>query len=328
MKNLIKQVKNFSFQHSLWNKGDQIIVGVSGGPDSVCLLNILVKIAPKYNLKLRIAHVNYGIRKKDADRDERIVKQLAEQYRLKIDILRFKTSHFSTTKNLENKLRDIRYDFFEKLLKEHGFDSIAIAHNQDDQAETVLMRLIRGSGLQGLGAMRAKTNSVIRPLLNTSKKNILNYLKSEKINFGIDITNKDTRFLRNKFRHRLLPYLEKNYNPKIKESLSKTSALIADDYDFILQSAKKSASKIIQENLQENQITIDTQKFLKLHSAIQKHTLRILITDIKKDLKDIENSNIEEILKIIKSTKKKSQILEFKGLKINKKNDRVIMIKM
>ncbi|MFC1622826.1 tRNA lysidine(34) synthetase TilS [Patescibacteria group bacterium] len=328
MKQLIKKIKNFAFQHDLWNEGDKIIVGVSGGPDSVCLLNILTRIAPKYNLKLRIAHVNYGIREKDADRDEKIVRELAKKYKLQIDALKFKSDHFSKIKNLENNLRDVRYGFFSELKEKHGFNSIAIAHNQDDQAETVLMRLIRGSGLQGLSAMKARNGSIIRPLLSTSRKDIISYIKKEELPYGIDITNKDPKFLRNKFRHDLIPYLEKNYNPNIKQLLSRTASIVADDYDFINQSSKKVTSKIATINLDKDSISVDVKKFQTLHPTIQKQSLRLFISDLKKDTTDIEITNIEELLKIFKSTKKKRQTLKFKGLNIERKSDKVIMIKM
>ncbi|MFC1644833.1 tRNA lysidine(34) synthetase TilS [Patescibacteria group bacterium] len=328
MNKLIKKIQNFAFQQNLWSKNDKIIVGVSGGPDSVCLLDMFTKIASKYNLELRVAHINYGIRKKDANRDEEITRTLSEKYELELDVLRFKTDKFTDSKNLENKLRDIRYTFFNKLKKEHGFDLIAVAHNQDDQAETILMRLLRGSGLQGLSAIQPKNNDIIRPLLETSRQEIISYVTEEKIEYGIDITNKDTKFLRNKIRHNLIPYLEKNYNPKAKEVLSRSASSIATDYDFIEKSCQKKISKIIKINSKTKSISFSVADFEKLPTALQKQGLRIIITKLKKNIKDIETANINEIIKIIKSTKKKNQILNFKGLKLERKNDKVSMIKV
>jgi len=169
MKNLVKKFQNTSHQQDLWQKGSKIVLGISGGPDSVCLLDIFAKIQRNYALELIIAHVNYGLRGRDSERDEKFVRDLAEKYNLEIEILKFnnsKVEHLSSLKessrfNLknvsENYLRDLRYDFFEKIRQQYKFDLIAVAHNSDDQVETFLMRMLRGSGLQGLSGMKYKS---------------------------------------------------------------------------------------------------------------------------------------------------------------------------
>ncbi|MDH4329930.1 MAG: tRNA lysidine(34) synthetase TilS [Candidatus Moranbacteria bacterium] len=323
-KNLIKNIQNFAFQHELWNKNSKILVGVSGGPDSVCLLSVLVTLQKKYNFKIHVAHVNYGLRKKDSDVDENFVKLLCEKNNLDFTILNVSKKELGNNPS-ENKMRDVRYNFFEKTRRQLEFNLIAVAHNQDDQAETMLMRIIRGSGLQGLRAIQPKLGVIIRPLLETSRKDIVAYLKQEKLSYRIDKTNKESVFLRNKIRNKLIPYLEKNYNPKIKQTLSSNASIISCDYDALSKSAQKKLPSISFELSKKNVASFDCQKFNQLHIAFQRQILRIIIETLKSDLKKIENRHIEEIIKISKSTKKKSQLADFKGLKIKRKGAKIYM---
>jgi len=216
---------------------------------------------------------------------------------------------------LENNLRDIRYKFFQKLCKEQKFDLIAVAHNQDDQAETVLMRILRGSGLNGLSAMKAKSANIIRPLLQTEKKSILTYLRENKLKYRVDKSNLDLKFTRNKIRHSLLPYLEKNFNPAIKKTLGEWSSIVASDYEFIAQNAQFFATN----DCKNKCVNFNSEKFLELHAAIQRQELRSLFCKLKNGTEDLESGQIEEILKIIKSDKSKSKKAIVGGLKITKK---------
>jgi tRNA(Ile)-lysidine synthase len=313
MKNLIKKFQNISHQYNLWRKGDKIVVACSGGPDSTCLLDIFVKLQKKYGLELIVAHVNYGLRGKDSDKDAVFVKKLAALYLLRFIELKPKIKDKS---NLEKRLREIRYDFFEKIRRDNKFDYIAVGHTLDDQVETFLMRIIRGSGLAGMAAMRHKNNFVIRPLLGITKKEILKYLKSNKLSYQTDKTNKEVPYFRNKIRNEVIPLLEKKYNPNIKETLYVSSLSIADDYDFLEQ--------ISRETYKKNK-KLNAKNILKLHPAMQKRVILEAIKNKKGDLKDVESANIEEILKVLKSGKSKSQIIVFKGLKFMRKGDKMIL---
>lgn len=312
MKNLIKNIQNFSFQNALWKKGDRLVLGVSGGPDSACLLDILAKLAPKSGLELLIAHVNYGLRGKDSDRDEKFVRKLAEKYGIKIELLNHKTEG----KTDENTLRDVRYAFFEKVRKENKFDLVAVAHSQDDQAETVLLHLIRGAGMKGLSGMRAKNDRVIRPLLETSRKEILEYLQINALTCRTDKTNRADLFLRNKIRNQLIPYIEKRFNPNIQETLAESALSIADDNRLLDHSAQEYFQK---------KYHLSAQKLLSLDTALQRRVLLLAIQEQKGDLKNISLSHIQELLKALKSTKNKNQAVLFQGLKLTRKGDRVVL---
>jgi len=331
-KNLVKTIQSFSFQENLWQKGSRIVVGVSGGPDSVCLLDFWAKMKPKYDLELIIAHVNYGLRGKDSERDEKFVRELAEKYEIKIEISRRgsvspdhndqKRSNLSNLKPgfrkfpSENELRDVRYAFFEKVRQENNFDLIAVAHNQDDQAETVLMRLIRGAGLKGLSGMNSKNNLVIRPLLKTSRKEILNYLHANNLKFRTDKTNKTNLFLRNKIRNKLLPILEKEFNPNIKKTLAESAVAIGSDDVFLNKLAEKYYRK---------DYAASVEKLLSLDPALQRRVLLLAIQAKKGDLENIGLAHIREVFKALKSAKSKNQVVKFQGLKLTRKGDKVIL---
>lgn len=318
MNSLIKKIQNFSHQFDLWKEGDKIVVGVSGGPDSVCLLDILVSLAKKRKFELLVAHINYGLRGKDSDGDEIFVRKLALKHGLKLEILDAKKE--SKTSSTESRLRDIRYDFFRKIKKENNFDLIAVAHNRDDQAETILMRLIRGSGLLGLQGIRPKNDDIIRPLLDISRAEIIDYLKENKLTYRMDKTNKENKFFRNKIRNKLIPLIEKEYNPQIKEILASSASNIADDYDFIFKSAEKIFKKIVFDE-DKKAYFFQSKQFAKNHSALQKQVLRKIIFSLKNNLLNIESAHLEEIIKIIKSDKNKSQKLRLGKLRIAKKGD-------
>lgn len=312
MPNLIKKVQNIIFQNNLFNREAKIILAISGGPDSVCMLDIFSRLQKKYSLDLIIAHVNYNLRGKDSMRDEKFVQDLATKYNLEIFV---QSIEIPKKKVSENYLRNIRYDFFEKLREDCNFDCIAVAHNSDDQVETFLMRIIRGSGMSGLTAMKFKNEKIIRPLLSISREEILKYFQENNLKYRTDRTNTQNLFLRNKIRNKLIPSLEKNFNPNIKETIFDSLVSISEDSEYLEKTALKN-SKIL-----------EIEKLEKLHPAILRRVLRNNLKKTKGDLKNISARNIEEIIKIIKSTKNKTQTVIMSGLKITKKSDKLIIIK-
>ncbi len=314
MPSFIKKIQNFAHYNDLWQKNAKILIGVSGGADSVCLFHVLLYLSKKYNFSLHIAHINYNLRGKDSDADEKLVKALAHDNNIEISVLQEKKPQKKA--NLENSLREIRYDFFEKIRKKIDFDYIAIAHNQDDQAETVLFRLFRGSGLEGISSIRAKNGKIIRPLLSTSRKEILNYLKENNLKFNIDSSNLKPIFMRNKIRLNLIPYLEKEFNPNIKESLSLFAQNTTDEFNYINDIARRKCSFI---KISKKVAVFNCEEALKLHPAIMRQCLRLTLKKLRGNLFNIESTHIKEIEKILRSSKNKHHESSFKGLKITKK---------
>lgn len=313
--NLTKKIQNTIFQHSLLEKDSKIVVAVSGGPDSVCLLDIFTNLQKKYPLKIVIAHVNYGLRRKDSQKDEIFVRTLAKEYGLKIFVLNPK---IKSKFDLENTLRKIRYRFFEDTRKKNKFDLIAIAHNADDQVETFFLHLLRGSGLAGLASMKYKNEKIIRPLLGTWRKEILDYLKDNDLSYRIDKTNLENTFTRNRVRNQLIPILEKKFNPKIKSTIFDAIESISDDYSFLNEFSQKAYKK--------NGL-LSVRKIFKNHPAIQKRIILEALKEKNPNLRNIESAHLREILKALRSTKNKRQIVIFKGLKMERKGDRIFIEK-
>ncbi len=316
MKNLVKYVQNIRARHMLWNAGDTIVMGVSGGPDSMCLFDVMLNIANKANLKLVVAHVNYGLRGKESKSDQKLV----EQYAKKNGTICESLVCLENCGQNEKDWRNMRYDFFAKMTKKYTAECIVVAHTKNDQAETLLLHLLRGSGLNGLSGMRVRSeNNIVRPLLTVERRDILAYCDNNEIPYNIDNSNMDTALTRNAIRNNLIPYLAKEFNPQIIDTLANTATIIADDYDFLVQQK----DVFWQINTDNNNIIFSADIFLQKKPSQQRLSLRTMIQQMQKTLVDIENGLIEEMRIVIASTKSKHQIISTKNLKMMKKGDTV-----
>ena len=227
-------------KYSMIDYGDGVVVGVSGGPDSVALLHFLNSIAPRYNLKLHMAHVNHMIRGADADEDERFVEELARSLGIPITVERVDVPRLARRLGItvEDAGRDARYGLYSKICVERGFSRAAVAHHADDQAETVLMRILRGAGLRGLAGIPpvrelGEHATVIRPFIEVSRAQIEQYCEKRGLPTRTDPTNVDTRYFRNKVRCELLPLLEREYNSNIRAGLARLARLAAMDEQYL-----------------------------------------------------------------------------------------------
>lgn len=315
MKNLLKYIQNVNNLEKMWFKGDIAVLCVSGGSDSMCLLNIFESLKRKKYIKtIIIAHVNYGLRGEDSKNDEKLVRKYAKKNKLHCEVLLL--SKEKKGKN-ENEWRDIRYNFFKKIAEKYNANLIVLGHNKNDQAETLLLNLLRGSGLEGLRGMPYKKNKIIRPLLGVEKKDIIKYCNKEKIEYRNDYTNKDTSFLRNKVRIELLPYLKNNYNLKIVDVLARTSFILADNYDNISKQRKKIW------NYCGNIVECEKDEFLRLSAMEQREELRTIIQKITRSKYKKSFNAIEEYRKAILSDKNKLKNIYVASLKFEQKNGKV-----
>lgn len=283
------------------SSGDAVLVGVSGGPDSVVLLFLLVSLKKEFNLKITVAHLDHKLRP-NSYKDLKFVENLARKLNLPFVSKCINISKLEKRGSLEEIARHIRFNFFFETAKKLGIKKIALGHNLDDQAETVLMRLIRGSGLSGLSAIKPVKKIdrfiIIRPLIEIKRVQIEKFLKRKKIKTRTDYTNKDTMFFRNKIRHELLPFLEKKYNKNIKEILANTRDNIASDYEYLWQISDK-AFKDCARYIKKSQIKIDLAKFSKFHQSIQRMILRRVIEELKGNTRRITFQHIKELESLI-----------------------------
>ena len=284
-------------RHKLIEKGDTIIVGASGGPDSQFLIYMLESIKKEIDFDIVLAHLNH-LHRKEAANDENLVRDTAQSLDLKF---------FSEAKSMdelakkekissEDAGRRLRYDFFNRLAEKFPSSKIAVAHNKDDQAETILMRIIRGTGLDGLKAMDYRSGNIIRPILDVKKKDILKYLDNKKIPYAIDHTNFEADYTRNKIRLEVIPVLEK-INPKFIDQAFRLSDLAKDDLIIIDETIGQIFNKISEKS--SRAIKFNKVEFEKLKKPYQNRLLRLAIDKLKGSIKDISKDNIDEFLSLI-----------------------------
>ncbi|MDP2980852.1 MAG: tRNA lysidine(34) synthetase TilS [Candidatus Omnitrophota bacterium] len=286
-------------------KGDSILVGVSGGPDSVTLLHVLDSLKKEYSLNILIAHLDHKFRGEESADDRKFCEELAKKYNLEIIWEEIDVPKIAEEKKIspEEAARFERYDFFKRIAKERGMDKIAVGHTRDDQAETVLMRIIRGAGMKGLGGISPvkdmQGNKIIRPLIEISRKEVEDFISESGLKFRKDSSNEKSIYTRNKIRLELIPLLEKEFNSNIKEVLANMAENLQVENDFLSRYSRrkfKSVSKIKRE-----EILIDIKKFKKQPEAVRKRILRAALEELKGDLRRLTYQHWKEIEELIDS---------------------------
>ena len=233
---MINKVKSFVIENNLIQNEDKILVALSGGPDSVCLLNMLHELRDFFNIEIGAAHVNHMLRGEDALKDEEYARELCNELGVSFFSKRIDINKISNENNISHELagREERYKFFEFISKKRGYNKIAVAHNSNDQAETVLMNMMRGAGIEGLCGIRSKREGgIIRPILCLSRDEIENYCEKNNLNPRIDKSNLENIYSRNKVRLDIIPYMKKNFNKDIIETINRMANLLQIDNDFI-----------------------------------------------------------------------------------------------
>ncbi len=259
----------------MFEPADKVVVAVSGGPDSIVLLHALKTLENKLCLKLCVAHMDHAVRK-SSYRDLKFVENEAKKLGLQFYSKTLKRKDVEGKGSLEERLRNFRYDFLISVAKKIGAGIIALGHTKDDQSETVLMRILRGSGLYGLSAILPKLELkgcyVVRPLIEISRKQVEAYLKKHGIAYCFDETNKEMRFLRNKVRRHLIPLLEKKYNPGVKDVLSGIALSVGSDYRFLSEIADEFIDNYMKRR--GRLLIIPLGPLIKLDIAIRRIVLR------------------------------------------------------
>ena len=256
---VLKTIKKFN----LIEDRDKIVLAVSGGPDSISMLNILNNFKKEkiLNFDFCVAHVNHMIRK-EAKEDEMFVKAYCEKndisfYSKSIDVKKLANNNKIGT---EEAGRNARYEFFDEILRKTNSDRIAIAHNKNDKAETIIMNILRGSGISGLKGIEAKRGKYIRPLIECERFEIEKYCEEKNLKPRIDKTNFENIYTRNKIRNVVIPYIEKEFNPNIIETLNRLSEVVSDEENYIEKVVLNKFKEILI-NARENEIVLDLKEF-------------------------------------------------------------------
>jgi len=299
MTRIISQLKNTITTHEMLAHGDSVLVGLSGGADSVCLIHVLHELKSELNITLAAAHLNHGIRGAEADSDEQFCADLCAK--LGIEFYRKTVSLVGS--DLESAGRTARYEYFADLKREHNFDKIATAHNADDQAETVLMRILRGTGISGLAGIRyTRDDGVIRPILDVSRTEIKEYLRTNNLDWRTDKTNADTGFTRNRIRAELLPYLESNFNPNVREALQRLVSTAGEDGEFLENYARR-LYKRLKNPLPTNEICLHIDSLALIERPIAVRLVRIAAQDALGVFPQLENKHIDDIFALATTAK-------------------------
>lgn len=286
--------------HGMLQTGDAVLIGVSGGPDSVALVHILLALAPAHCLRFAIAHLNHCLRQDESDRDEAFVRALAEKLELPIHVEREDVRCYQKRRrlSLEEAAREVRYRFYRAVAARYGYDKIALGHHSDDNAELILMCLLRGSGPLGLSGMQpVRDDTIVRPLIHLRRSQIMQYVAAKKLDYIEDSSNRDSQFLRNKIRNRLIPELKAEYNPKLILALNRLAAILDAEQQMI--------ENLIQP-IFENATAFENQDDLglsiaQLHQqplAVQRQLIRKAILRVKGNLQQIAFHHIEAVLRL------------------------------
>ncbi len=293
--------------------GERIGVAVSGGADSIALLGVLLELRAELGIVLVVVHFNHQLRGQASDADEKFVKKLAERNRLEFLAGRADVAGRTNRErgNLEDVARKSRYTFFEKLQSEGHVPKIAVAHTADDQAETVLAHILRGTGLSGLRGIHPQTPVVFRPLLGVRRKELRTYLKALKLTWREDESNHDTSRTRARVRKKLLPLLEKDFNPGVVEHLCRLAELAGESEDFLETQAAEWIKKTTRHTA-TNEIEVVLADLLKAPDALQTRVLRGIITQTKTREGQLSKDHVDAVLELA-SQKDSGKALEVPG---------------
>ena len=321
-------------KYNLIESGDKIVLGVSGGPDSISMLVLLNELREKLNFEIVVAHINHGIRE-NAKLDEEYVRKFCEKLNVKFYVLNTNVKKIAKEekRGIEETGRIIRYNFFEEILKKENANKIAIAHNKNDNVETIIMNIMRGCGIAGLKGILPKQEIYIRPLIEISREEIEEFSKG--LNPRHDETNDENEFTRNKIRNIVIPYIKKEFNSNIIQNINNLAEIATEQEEYIEKETIKQYKNIVLEeiNLKNGEYTeekkptiiLDLKKFNSLDKLLQKKIILYSIKNIFGTTKGIEKIHLEDMIKLCNNNIGNKFLTPNKNLKILIKNKKIYL---
>ncbi len=329
LKPLIETIVKTVTDHDMFKAGDRVLTGVSGGPDSVALVYLLSELAPRLAITLGIAHLNHGLRP-EAENEARFVKTLSQKLALplhteSVDVAAYRQKHGLS---LEEAAREVRYSFYKRVLAANGYHKIALGHHRDDNAEMILMNLLRGAGPLGLsGIPPVRENMIVRPLINLARTQLLTFLDNRQLEYVSDPSNADTGFTRNRIRHTLLPLLQKEFNTNILEALHRTATITGDENQWLETVVDPLCDAVIHRP-DENQIHLDTAALGQLARAPARRVIRRAIAALRGNLRRVTFAHIDTLMDLATTGNANARV-DLPGLICAvKQENRVILKKM
>lgn len=313
-------------KYGLIQAKDKIVLGVSGGPDSITMLDILRQIQEEFDFEIVVAHINHMIRK-EAIQDEEYVKKYCEKNSIEFFVKRIDVMSVANNRKIgtEEAGRFVRYEFFDEILKQTESNKIAIAHNKNDKVETIIMHLLRGSGLSGLKGIEPIRENVIRPLIECERKEIEKYCDENKLEPRIDKTNFENDYTRNKIRNIVIPYIEKELNPNIIETIDRLSEVVKKEDRYLEKVALDVYDKILIKQ-EPGQIMLELKGFNEQDEVIKS---RIILYTVKKlfgSSQGIEKIHINDIIKLCNNNIGNKYLTPNKKIKILVKDKKIFFM--
>ncbi len=319
---VLNRVRTTIKQYEMLKENDTVLVGVSGGADSVCLLHVLKTLSEEFGIKLSVAHIHHGIRGVEADNDASFVKKLCREWKIPVFFHKVSAKEIAKEENvsLETAGRLARYRYFYELREKKKFHKIATAHNQNDQAETILMRVLRGAGIDGLSGIRyQREDGVIRPLLNVSRKDIEAYCIENNLKYCQDKTNGENDYTRNRIRNLLLPQLEE-YNPNLLDALSHLGQNMAEDGAFLDGYAQRLYQRLNGPIRKRRPVVLDIESMKLVLPAIRTRLFRLAAEDAIGKPYQAERSHWDAVTELLEKQTGTTVVLP-KGLTVTVEYD-------
>lgn len=311
---ILKTIK----EYNLIEPEDIVLVAVSGGPDSMCLLNSLYNLKDKLKIKkIAIAHVNHMLRS-EAEEETQYVKRFAELKNIDFFVKYVDIKKISENNKIgeEEAGRKERYKFFEEVAQKINANKIAIAHNYNDNAETVLMHLMRGAGISGLSGIKPfREEKYIRPIIKCSREEIEQYCEEKGLNPKYDESNKNNLYTRNRIRNQLIPFIKEKFNPNIIDTLNRVSSVVMEEENYI-ENVINNEYKNILKNRETNKIEIDVKKFNKLDKYIKSRMVLYIIKELFENTNGIEQIHIKDIIKLCENNIGNKYLTPNKNMKV------------
>lgn len=310
---LISRVERTVRRQRLFLPGDTLVLGLSGGADSTALLDLLTRL-PDYNIHLVAAHLNHNLRGVESDADEEFCRDLVSCYSIPFESRRVDVTKMAADyrMNLEDAGRRARIEFFDELRAKYGAAAVLLAHHADDQAETVLMRLLRGSGMTGLSGMAYRNaRGYVRPLLDIARSELEQYLLDRGLGWREDSSNSETAYLRNRIRHQLLPQLEE-YNPTIRACLAATASILGDDEALLNELTERAFSETCR--IGEGKAVCSVGQLRSLSPALRRRVLRHAFKLVAGTLEGVSRRHIDVLCDLLDSDRPNSRLALPQGL--------------
>ena len=326
-KKILRTVERTLVTHRMIQAGDTVLTGVSGGPDSVALLHILLALAPRFSFQVAVAHLNHCLRQDESARDEAFVVSFADQLGLPLHVERQDVRGYQKKHHLslEEAARKVRYRFYDTIASKFGYEKIALGHHSDDNAELILMYLLRGSGRLGLsGIPPVRDDKIIRPLIEIKRTEIMDYLAVKNLEYVEDSSNRDSQYLRNKIRNRLIPELKAEYNPKLIDTLNRLASILDAEEKWIENLIQPIFERVTVFE-EQGRIGFDIERLNQQTIAVKRRLIRRAASNVKGNLRRLAFVHVEAALKLAQKGPD-SGTLDFPGrTRISRQNNVLIV---